>query len=403
VDFSLHATRNRGSATMLAGETFLPQGVADQVAPLVQRSAIWKRLREFAKPWVANFHRLQAQSEAHEPRKMRWKEGIHGVISDLWLEFDASERLGTPEPSVFIGLDPQLQQMVHELNPGSASPLYSYFSISQVHGVLAGILSHPFSMLQSPLPPEVARHLAFVLMQIPSTCPIYQVGLWLTRNPDKVRLVIETTRSNLEEVLTFLRAIEWPGDVDRLRTLVKKLTKVATSGVYAAVDVGPSTGPKLGLESYVKAMESIQLIEEHQEEWIQFLDWLRLEGWVTEAKRAAHLNYIGMGQQVSDKGLFKTSIDGTPEGNTTMVRKINHIKLVLEEDQVPSEVKLYTWVPLTRTRAWKAPPDEDPEWDSDDEHAQVDEEHDDEEEDEWAREFEEDDDRSLPLPTDDEL
>ena len=66
-------------------------------------------------------------------------------------------------------------------------------------------------------------------------------------------------------------------------------------------------------------------------------------------------------------------------------------------------MKLYTWVPLTRTRAWKAPPDEDPEWDSDDEHAQVDEEHDDEEEDEWAREFEEDDDRSLPLPTDDEL
>ena len=25
------------------------------------------------------------------------------------------------------------------------------------------------------------------------------------------------------------------------------------------------------------------------------------------------------------------------QGNTTMVRKINHIKLVLEEDQVPSE------------------------------------------------------------------
>ena len=41
--------------------------------------------------------------------------------------------------------------------------------------------------------------------------------------------------------------------------------QVATSGVYAAVDVGPSTGPKLGLESYVKAMESIQLIEEHQD------------------------------------------------------------------------------------------------------------------------------------------
>jgi len=35
--------------------------------------------------------------------------------------------------------------------------------------------------------------------------------------------------------------------------------------------------------------------------------------------------------------------------------QVNHIKLVLEGDQIPSEVKLYTWVPLTRTRAWREP------------------------------------------------
>ena len=44
--------------------------------------------------------------------------------------------------------------------------------------------------------------------------------------------------------------------------------------------------------------------------------------------------------QVTDKGVFKASIDGTPAGNTTMVRKVNHIKLVLEGDKIPSEAAL---------------------------------------------------------------
>ena len=133
---------------------------------------------------------------------------------------------------------------------------------------------------------------------------IYQVGLWLTRDPEKVRLVIEGGHSEtaspedwVTKALAFLQRIGWPGDAKRLSDLLLKLAKVATSGVYLAVDVSSTTGPKLGLESYVQAMSSVAAIEEHQKEWIRFLDWLLEEGWVTPEKYQAHLDYIGMGKK----------------------------------------------------------------------------------------------------------
>jgi len=147
---------------------------------------------------------------------------------------------------------------------------------------------------------------------------IYQVGLWLTRDPEKVRLVIEGGHSEtaspqdwVEKAIAFLQKIGWPGDTERLSALLFKLGKVATSGVYLAVDVSSETGPKLGLESYVKAMTSVAAIESHQQEWIRFLDWLLAEGWVTPAKRQAHLEYIGMGEKVqltSDRSTLAVAV-----------------------------------------------------------------------------------------------
>ena len=128
----------------------------DQLAPLVEKSDIWKRLRAFAKPWVMNRMKykahsshptsprhpnstlasrgrarpdepswLQAKKKAEEDLLLAPTEGLHGLISDLWLEFDASENK-TPEPSVFIGLDDQLQQLIKELNPAYRSSDAAY-------------------------------------------------------------------------------------------------------------------------------------------------------------------------------------------------------------------------------------------------------------------------------------
>lgn len=51
---------------------------------------IWKRLRAFAAPWVANYRRLYKLRSKGLNAPIRWEEGVHGLIADLWLEFDAS-------------------------------------------------------------------------------------------------------------------------------------------------------------------------------------------------------------------------------------------------------------------------------------------------------------------------
>jgi len=331
----------------------------------VQGSVIWQRLRKFAIPWVQSYRERVTERDLSGDFDVRMTDGLHALVSDLWLEFDSSEAGGIPEPSVFIGIDEQLQQLVHELNPASGSPLHDLAqggsSPEEIHRVLSGLLSSPFSMLPKPMSPAVASHLAWVVMNIPSTMPIYQVGLWLTRDPTKVRLVIENDGTDprpgawIVPMIDFLRSIRWPGDLVRLQALLHKLSLVANEGVYLAVDVGEVTGPKLGLESYVGTLESLSKIREHQLQWVSFLQWLEQEGWCTKEKAAAHQEYIGVGNKTDDDGIMKVTLDGTPRGSTTMVRKINHIKLVLEGPDIPSEVKLYTWVPLTRTRAWKKP------------------------------------------------
>ena len=42
------------------------------------------------------------------------------------------------------------------------------------------------------------------------------------------------------------------------------------------------------------------------------------------------LTLIGVAGKFTDGGMFKTSFDGTQEGKTTMVRKVNHIKLLID-------------------------------------------------------------------------
>ena len=108
VDFSLHATRSRGSEFMLAGHPELPDEVEDQLEGLMARSLIWRRLRNFAKPWAQNHPH---GGKAKVKLGLEFHHGLHRLVSDLWLEFDASQN-AVPEPSVFVGLDDQLQEFI---------------------------------------------------------------------------------------------------------------------------------------------------------------------------------------------------------------------------------------------------------------------------------------------------
>ncbi len=102
-----------------------------------------------------------------------------------------------------------------------------------------------------------------------------------------------------------------------------------------------------------------------QKKMIGRLEWCLKEGWTTKAKVEAHKEFMGVGKKHKDMGHFEApctecsawhvdsaaprpmlevppwsqvSMDGTSQGAIQGFRKINHIKFVVEGDQIPAEV-----------------------------------------------------------------
>lgn len=109
VDFSLHATHNRGNVAALAHDwcgTRQPIGSCGNfLSALANQSSLWNEIRRFGATWhgalTKTFAAAEAQEDAPSDHKMKGPVRLVDYLTDMWLEFDASDAL--PEPSVFLG------------------------------------------------------------------------------------------------------------------------------------------------------------------------------------------------------------------------------------------------------------------------------------------------------------
>ncbi len=276
---------------------------ADYGAGLLQSEPIWEQVHRFGQLWQEAGSLLG--------------ERIH----NMWLEFDVeqSEPVATPLPSCFIG----------------ASPIYGQpLEGDEIHHWL---VQQPLTLLRgAALPTAVQENVLRCLGALPTGAYVFQVGLMLARRNDWVRLCVRDI--DPDQILTYLEAIGWSGDLGSLGTLLQQL-EPGVDRIDLDLDVEGSIGPKLGLECYLTA----QPIRDPR--WGNFLDTLVKMGLCLPQKREALLRYPGYVRERHHPETWPRLLQRLsqllgPDCESVFCRGLHHIKVVYQGHQA-TEAKAY--------------------------------------------------------------
>ncbi|BDU70959.1 hypothetical protein [Mesoterricola silvestris] len=215
----------------------------------------------------------------------------------VWLEFDLAKSLGpTGVPSLFLGL-------------GSRD--------TELETGLEGLLA----LRGAPLCPAVSASLSACFARLPPGTRVPFLGLLLSRPDAAIRVCVN--RLPLDGVLPYLKALGWPGDSGRLRTLLD-LALGPFDQVLLAFDLDAkgSLGERIGIECYAARTGWLST----RAFWSRTLDRLTDQGLCLPAKRDGVMAYGGF-----------TRMDAAGAGLLpgrgpllALMGTVNHLKLVLE-------------------------------------------------------------------------
>jgi hypothetical protein len=154
----------------------------------------------------------------------RWSDDVATLRRQfplLWLEWDRPTAADAGVPGLFVAPEPDLES-----------------------AALTGVLR---TLYQETEAERKARELERVLRALPPRCGVRQLGVMPSRDPSFMRLVIEGLER--QTILSFLEALEWPGDVAVLSAALESVQ--AASGSFPTLldlDYVHGIQPSLGLE-----------------------------------------------------------------------------------------------------------------------------------------------------------
>ena len=292
-DFGVRFLATDGSRAVLAGR-------ADTGATLPSSlftHPVWERLRHFGARWDTPGTLLREE------------------IGDVFLEFDVE---GTPPPvpipSFFIEYGRQAWHRLEALEESLA--------------LLWG----------EPLAPAVRQQVVACLAALPSTGYISAVGAMFSRRFDGVRLCLQGLGPGT--LPGYLARVGWPGDTAEVEALLAPVAG-RVERLALSLDVGSAVLPKLGLECHLA--ESLH--EADSERWASLLDVLVKQGLCLPAKREALVDWLGHTHlrsrpEALPGNLRALSASLGPQALPVFLRRINHLKLVLQPG-APPEAKAY--------------------------------------------------------------
>jgi len=286
----------------------LLSGKRSELPVRLMQQPVWKRVRQFAATWA-------------DPAS-----ALHQHVLNVWLEFDVDGQAAKgPTPSAFFG-------------PGAvrSSDAYDWISDTAIPCLLGQALSA-----------AVERRLHAAIAALPGAAYVFQIGLMLARGLDMVRICIRDIAP--EQVLDYLRCMDWPGRTSELAPLLTTLSGLVDR-IDLDLDVGDHIQPKLGLECYLLPAPEVR------ERLERFLDYLVESGLCLPAKRDAVAAYPGAVHELSQPAMWPPNLLQASQlmgpGIVSMfIRHFNHIKVVYHPEQ-PLEAKAYLgvrhiWLPRT--------------------------------------------------------
>jgi len=267
---------------------------------------VWERVAALARRWA-------------DPRS-----ALHRALYCLWLEFDVSAHApgALPLPGVFAGFTPEAATRG---TPEACARL-----AAEAVEVLTG----------AALGAARARLLLRMHRALPPGASMYYAGVLLPRGTEVMRLCPGDIAAR--DLPAYLARVGWPGDLPRLRDTLREFAR-ARRGALAAdaallhLDATDEVLPRLGMEYVFDRRPQVRgaLAER------AFLALLVRRGLCTPAEAAALEAFPGCGIERLPQHLWRSMV----------VRRVNHIKLVMDGDAVQAKAYLVVhhryWSPRT--------------------------------------------------------
>ncbi len=292
-DFGVRLLATDGSRAVLAGR----EGTDFSLPDSLRAHPVWERLRRFGARW-------------DEPGTL-----LHEEIRDVFLEFDVDGAPPqVPIPSFFI-------EYAHE-----------------AHRRLEALEESLALLWGEPLAPAVRARVVACVEALPPETRVSAVGAMFSRRFDGVRLCFHGLGP--DTLPDYLERVGWPGERAAVEELLARVSG-RMERLTLCLDVSATVLPKVGVECHL----SESLYEADSERWALLLQRLVEQGLCLPAKRDALLGWLGHTHTRSHPeslpgNLRALSARVGPDALPVFLRRINHLKLVLQPGQ-PPEAKAY--------------------------------------------------------------
>jgi len=251
--------------------------------------------------------------------------GLKDVAGLLWLEFDLDRPFkGVPAPGVFLSFERFMRH--NRLRLSMKEKAERLLSASE--SVISSLRGRQFFDRIQPAFAEALRLL-------PEHSMLFQVGTMTSRPGEYMRICIQDI--TMEEIITFLEKMKWPGSFEELDALLRTLSDFSGSTVLA-LDLGEAVMPKVGVE--ISFQED--MISKKEPPWKGFLGYLADEGLCTRKKADALLEYPGHILQNPGQGFWPVSLQKASVfwGRSIFINRLDHFKVTYQKD-CPLEAKSY--------------------------------------------------------------
>jgi hypothetical protein len=292
-DFLICVERDHGEAAALAD--------AMERAP-PGPEPFWRQLGSFCRQWT----------DGCEP----W----HGLIHNLWLEFDLAGTLGVPAvpvPSVFIGT---------EALTADAAPAV----VAELAGALGRLTGQPDR-------PARCAALRAAVGALPPGGKLFQIGIMLSRGDDRVRICARDIAA--DRLPGFLAALGHPDPGAGLADLLRRYAGVAAE-LRVGFDAGPSgIAPRVGIEVYCGSDAA------GGTRWQALQDTLRDDGLIRPDEIEAIAGWWGVLHErllgpVWPRWLAEHPLGRGRDRQGCVSRLMHHVKITWSE-QLPPAAKVY--------------------------------------------------------------
>ena len=266
-------------------------------SPELYAHGTWQRIKAFSHQWST-------------PGTL-----LHETVRTMWLEFDATATVAShPVPSVFF-----------DVNGVSYSNLEGYTQRIN-HGIRY--------LTDTDLSSTVSKALQRVLVYLPNHAHLYYLGAMLSRPTRALRVCLGGLRA--DEILPYLQVLGYQSTIERLNMCLNTYGQEAERFVLN-LDVGPDASEKIGLEVFLPGHAP-------NNAWQHLFDLLVQHDLCTEEEHTAILGWEGYTAIDPQDPTYHALRAATHGDLRVMIRRLNHLKFVIEEDEPSVRAKAYLFM-----------------------------------------------------------